>query len=472
MDFLYYDIIFLVLFFVGTALFLYKNRKNLVIESKIVFLYKTKMGLSTIDRIGKKYPRFLNFLSDIVIVFGYVMMAVSIFFLIYLIKIMFDSSVVPRIAPIVPLIPYMPALFKLDFLPPFYFTYWIIVIAIIAVGHEFAHGIFARLNSVRLKSTGFGFVGPLLAAFVEVDEEQMATKPIKAQLSVLAAGSFANLVMALVFLAAMNGFFVGAYHPQGVVFNMYAINLVNVSDIYGLNGMPVNGLYNDYQTLRANNVTQFEFIVNNKSYFGDAAIVDTQLINGNVSQLILYDDSPAYGANLSGIIQKISSADKEYKINVIDDVANSLSELKPGQEVTVETTTGNYTLTLGSDSTNSSKSYLGIAYVKLKERFVGKIISFFMVKDPFIYYEPRLGGIGGDLTIFIYNLFYWIVLVNFSVMMVNMLPFTIFDGGRFFYLSVLALTTKKRALRTFKIMNWIMILILVLMMVVWFIRAY
>ncbi|MBU2522844.1 MAG: site-2 protease family protein [Nanoarchaeota archaeon] len=473
MNFLFYDIIFLVLFLVGTALFLYKNRKNVEVESKIVFLYKTQMGLDTIDKIGKRYPRFLNFLSDIVIVFGYIMMALSIFFLVYLVKLMFDSAVVPRIAPIIPLIPYMPELFKLDFLPPFYFTYWIIVIAIIAIGHEFAHGIFARLNDVKLKSTGFGFIGPLLAAFVEVDEGQMAKKPIKSQLSILAAGSFANLVMAFFFLLMMNGFFMATYHPQGVVFNMYAINPVNISEIYGINGLPVNNLYEDYGKLRMDNITQFEFMVDNKSYFGDSGIVDLQLINNNVSQLVLYDGSPAYNANLSGIIQKISSEDREYEINVIDDIGESLSEFKPGDEITVETTTGNYTLILGSDSTNSSKAYLGIAYMKLNQRLVGKVISFFMVKDPFTYYEPKWDGTNGNLIIFIYNLFYWIVLVNFSVMMVNMLPFSIFDGGRFFYLSALSITKrKKKALLIFKIMNWIMILILVAMMWVWFVRAF
>ena len=96
-----------------------------------------------------------------------------------------------------------------------------------------------------------------------------------------------------------------------------------------------------------------------------------------------------------------------------------------------------------------------------------------MIKDPFTYYEPKGDGINGNLIVFIYNLLYWIVLVNFSVMMVNMLPFTIFDGGRFFYLSALSLTRKKeRALIAFKIMNWIMVLILVAMMWIWFVRAF
>lgn len=473
MGFLFYDITFLIIFILGISLFLYKNRKKLEIESKFIFLYKTKMGLGTMDRVGKNYPRLLNFLSDVVIIFGYGMMALAIFFLIYMVKLMFSASIVPKVAPIIPLIPYMPELFHLDFLPPFYFTYWIIVIAIIAVGHEFAHGIFARLNDVRLKSTGFGFIGPLLAAFVEVDEEQMAKKPIKAQLSVLAAGSFANLIMAFLFLLIMNGFFAVAYAPQGVAFNMFAVETVNVSEIYGINGMAVNDFYTEYQNLLDSNETQFEFLTGNGSYFANKEIMDAQLANGNQSQLLLFDDSPAYKSNMSGAIQKISSNDNEYDINVIGDLANALSKLKPGDEVNVETTSGNYTLNLAEDPKNSSKAYLGIAYVNLNQKFVGKMISFFLVKDPFTYYEPKNDGTNGSLIVFIYNLLYWIVLVNFSVMMVNMLPFTIFDGGRFFYLSALAVTKRKRkSMMIFKMMNWLLTLILVAMMWIWFVKAF
>ena len=44
-------------------------------------------------------------------------------------------------------------------------------LAIVAIPHEFAHGIFARLNNLRVKSSGFALFGPILAAFVEPDEK-------------------------------------------------------------------------------------------------------------------------------------------------------------------------------------------------------------------------------------------------------------------------------------------------------------
>jgi len=471
MDFIFYDIIFLILFCVGVALFLYKNRANLQVESKIMFLYKTKMGLNAIDNVGRRYPKFLNFLSYIVIIAGYVTMAFSIFSIGYLVINMINATNVPQISPIIPLIPYMPAIFKITFLPPFYFTYWIITIAIIAIGHEFAHGIFARLNRIRLKSTGFGFIGPLLAAFVELDEKQMAKKPIKAQLAVLAAGSFANLIMAFVFLFIMNGFFLTAYAPSGVIFNMYALDKVNVSSIYGMNGLPVNNLYSDYENMLDMNITDFEFTAKNHSYFGGKSLVDAQL-KQNLTELILYSDSPAYRANLSGAIQKVTFGDKEYIIRNKADLENALTELKSGNNVVISTTEGNYPMALKINPQNSSRTYIGITYLSPRPTAVSKLISFFNPRDQFTYYAPKFDG-SESFIVFIYNLLYWIVLINFSVMLVNMLPFTIFDGGRFFYLSGLAVVkTRKKAEFIFKIMNWFMLLLLVTMMAVWAVKAF
>ena len=62
-----------------------------------------------------------------------------------------------KVPPIMPLVPYLPQAFKLSFLPDFYFITWILVLAIIAISHEFAHGIFMRRYGIKIKSTGFGF---------------------------------------------------------------------------------------------------------------------------------------------------------------------------------------------------------------------------------------------------------------------------------------------------------------------------
>jgi len=93
-------------------------------------------------------------------------------------------------------------------------------------------------------------------------------------------------------------------------------------------------------------------------------------------------------------------------------------------------------------------------------------------KDPSVYYAPSAKGeFASGLTIFIYNLLFWIIIINVSVMLVNMLPFGIFDGGKFFYLTILGLTkSTKKAEKCFKIVNSIILIFLMLLMVVWFIK--
>jgi len=146
-----------------------------------------------------------------------------------------------------------------------------------------------------------------------------------------------------------------------------------------------------------------------------------------------------------------------------------MSGLKPNETIYIETTEGNYTLTLGYDSKNSSRAIIGIGFPQEEGGNLVKIIKKFVAKkDSFTYYAPR-----GELSVFVYNLLLWVLLINISVMLINMLPFGIFDGGRFFYLSVLGITkSKKKALKGFKIANTFILLILIALMVVWLFRAF
>ncbi|HEB47170.1 MAG TPA: hypothetical protein ENI22_01745, partial [Candidatus Pacearchaeota archaeon] len=145
MSFLIYDLIFLTVFLVFLSIFLYTRKHNLKREG-LLFLYKAKWGIRLINYIGNRYRRTFKFMSYISIATGYLLM-IGIFYLIYSISkiYIFNPDIVRaiKVPPILPLVPYLPQIFKLDFLPPFYFTYWIIILAVIAITHEFAHGIFA-----------------------------------------------------------------------------------------------------------------------------------------------------------------------------------------------------------------------------------------------------------------------------------------------------------------------------------------
>ena len=220
-----YDFILLGIFVIFLAVFLYRRKKNIQ-KQGLLLLYRTNWGIKLINKIGNKYKKLLTRLSYVSIGVGYLLM-LGILYMIG--KIIYIYIAYPQIVraikvpPIMPLIPYLPQIFSLDFLPPFYFTYWIIIIAIIAITHEFAHGIFAALNKVRIKKTGFGFfpffLPIFLAAFVELDEKQMEKKSKFSQMAVLSAGTFVNVLTAIFFFIVMWLFFSVAFTPTGIVFD-------------------------------------------------------------------------------------------------------------------------------------------------------------------------------------------------------------------------------------------------------------
>lgn len=456
MSFITYDILFLILFILITAMFLYVRRKNLKREG-LLYLYRTKIGLAIINNTSKKYKKILEPLQYVIIATGYILMA---FILWIFIRFSYSYLVSPTLAAslkvpvLLPLIPYLPALFKIDFLPPFYFTYWILIIAIIAIPHEFAHGIFAKLNKIRVHSTGFGFLGPFLAAFVEPDEKQVQKSSKFAQLSIMAAGTFANVLATILFGLVMWAFFVSAFSPAGVYFNTYQFSTINISDIQSVSNVNID------------NTTFVKITSDNKSYFTDFATFNLSK-QGNLSYILAYDDTPAFENGLAGAIMEIDGK----KITSIQDLNITLNSYKPNDTINIKslvtasngTETKDYNITLGG---TGGEPNLGIGILTLKNSgFLSWVYSLIAkVKDPMIYYSSSLG----DFGIFIYNLLWWIVLINLSVALTNMLPVGIFDGGRFFYVTLLGLTgSKKFAERAFKFSTLALLIIVALLMVKW-----
>jgi len=220
-----YDLVFLVLFIIGVTYFLYTHKNNLKREGWM-FLYRTKLGMEAIDYVGDKYKKTLHVLKYFSIITGFVLMIVMVYLLwknLYIYISVPQITQVIKAPPIAPLIPYFPKLYGMEsFFPPFYFAYFIIALAIVAVSHEFSHGIFMRLFKIKIKSTGFAFLGPFLGAFVEEDRNSFTKKSVIGQMSVLSAGAFANIVFAIIFFIIMIAFFYSSFSPSGYAFNTYS----------------------------------------------------------------------------------------------------------------------------------------------------------------------------------------------------------------------------------------------------------
>ncbi len=468
MNFVIYDIVLLTAFVIFVSIFLYRRKKNLKREGFLI-LYKTSAGIKAINKIGEKYKKLLNVLSYVSIALGFLLMAGMLYLFGRIVWIyVFNPEIVSlvKVPPIMPLLPYLPQVFQLNFLPPFYFIYWIIIIAVVAISHEFSHGIFAANKKVKIKSTGFGFfpffLPIFLAAFVELDEKKMQKKKISHQMAILSAGTFANTLVAILFFAVLLLFFWIAFTPSGVIFDTYTYSVVGISAITSVNNVHVSNIsYNQLLSL-ANTSALADVKTNDSEYFITENFLTQQ--KNNQGYIYLYDNAPAIKANLPNTIVRINGIN----VNNEEQLGKILMNYSPGSNITITALNGNsyqdYKITLGQNPQNKSAPYLGIGFMSRGSTGIfNKIMSWFSFKDSNVYYKSNF-----EAAEFIYNLLWWLVVISFSVALVNMLPVGIFDGGRFFYLTILAITkSKQKAEKAFKFMTGLFLFLLLVLMVFW-----
>ncbi len=462
MAFIIYDVVLLILFVVSVSIFLYLRRKNLKKEG-LLFLYRTRWGIKLINYVGEKYQKTLKTLSYFSIFLGYLLMIGIIYLVGKLIWLYPQIVKQVKVPPIMPIVPYIDKI--VPGLPSFYFFYFIVIIAIIAIPHEFAHGIFMRRYNVRIKSTGFGFfpffLPVFLAAFVEQDEKSLKKASKFEQMSILSAGTFANVLTAVFFFIIMWLFFSLAFAPGGVIFDDYAYDLVNISSIIMVNGVQLQTPdYQEIIPLINSDKTFQEIKTQNQEYVG------FKEISSDEKYAYLYYDSPAIKEGLENIILKVEGKE----ITNIEELSEELSKYSPDEKITL-TVIGkdkelyNKDIVLGKNPENEN-SWLGIGFSEYKRSgILGKIVSFLSsFKEPHIYYKAKLDG----LCSFIYNLLWWTILISVSVALINMLPVGIFDGGRFFYLTMLGITgSEKNAKRCSNFVTYLFLFILLLLMVFW-----
>lgn len=197
------DTLALLAFVVLLSGFLIKTRKRLQTFSfgKIFYfcMYRTRLGMGAMERWARKHETLLRKAGYVMIPVGFIGMAVMLEELIRGIILLLRNAHALTVGVVLPIQA------KGVFYVPFF--YWIISILFIMVVHEFGHGIIARAHRVRVKSTGFAFLGALIpiipGAFVEIDEKHLAKQPAYTQLSIFAAGPFVNIVFGMLFFVLM-----------------------------------------------------------------------------------------------------------------------------------------------------------------------------------------------------------------------------------------------------------------------------
>ncbi|MBI5398080.1 site-2 protease family protein [Candidatus Woesearchaeota archaeon] len=182
-----------VLLFYGLiVLLVYLNRHRFQVQNKIIMMYKTKIGLGLMDRIGVRHAELVKFVAYCGIGIGFAGMLLIFYTLIKnLISLLSVPDAQSAVSLIVPGIALPGSPIKIPLI-----SGWIALFFVILV-HEFSHGIVARAHNLAVKSSGIFFFGPLMGAFVEPEEKKLLASPDTTQYSVYAAGPFSNILLAI-----------------------------------------------------------------------------------------------------------------------------------------------------------------------------------------------------------------------------------------------------------------------------------
>ncbi len=293
-----FEYVLLILFILLLTVLLFYERKKLQVN-KFLFplfyfvMYRTRLGLDWMDKTAKKYPRILDKTFKLGIAVGILGMMLICYELIKVTYLVFTTT--QKVQAITPVLPFEA---KGIFYVPF--SYWIISIFIIALVHEFAHGVASRVYKIPVKSSGFAVLGIILpivpAAFVEPDETKVPKAKLSHQLGIFAAGPFSNIIFA-------------------IIFALIALLVLQ----------PLHGAITEQ----------------------DGIIIDKVLANTSASTYLLQEKE---------IIKSIN----DNEINTVENFVQTLDTLKPNQEITINTNEKSYALKLGQHSENPDKPFLGI----------------------------------------------------------------------------------------------------------------
>jgi len=315
----------LLIIFIGLlTLSLVFYRKRFVFHTKYFPIYfcmcRTKLGIKLMQKIAERFPRLLHYSSFFIILIGFLGMILVSF---DLIRTAIELILNPLNGISVGLV--LPVEVKGAFYVPF--IYWIICVFIIATIHEFMHGVFAKYYKIKVKATGFAFLGviiPLIpAAFVEPDEKKLEKSKKIAQLSVFGAGPFINIILGLFLMLVY----------------LFAIIPVN-NNIYNYQGVEITDLFKE--------------------------------------------DTPAKqaGINIGEVINNIDNNE----IKTVQDFSKSFDNKNPGDKINIITGRASYAITLAG----TQKAVLGV-FVQDKKEIKQEVLNKYgFLVNVFIWFKELI----------------------------------------------------------------------------------
>ena len=195
MNGIYYYLIAFVVIWVSVAIFHDRLSTHGVELSFPTIMWKTKKLRGLISRISNFSPRFWRWYMNVGIVVAFASMIFITWTLISTLPTVFETPSVSVIIPGVD-IPgsqiYVP------------FFYGLIALATVLIVHEFSHGIQSVGEKIPIKSIGLLLFIIIPGAFVEPDEEKLKAAKRISRLRVYAAGSIANITLALIAIVLLS----------------------------------------------------------------------------------------------------------------------------------------------------------------------------------------------------------------------------------------------------------------------------
>ena len=336
MNGIYYYLIAFAVIWISVGIFREKLSDHGVELSFPVIMWKTQRLRGLISRINNLSPKFWRWFMNIGIIVAF---GAMIFITWTLVSTLPSVLETPSVSIIIPGVE-MPG--SAIYVP---FVYGIIALMTVLVVHEFSHGVQAVGEKISIKSIGLLLFAIIPGAFVEPDEDELKAAKRISKLRVYAAGSVANISLAVI-----------------------AILLVSLVSV----GIP--------------------------HYFAEDGIEIGRVVG----------DSPSDGILKEGMV--LQSIDNQ-KINDSRSYVDVVSSFKPGDNITVQTDQGSYSITLGKNPNNDSVGFFGIQankHFKMVDDSLGPL--------PWILFE-------------LLELFQWVFMLNLGIGLFNLLPMKPLDGG-------------------------------------------
>ncbi len=175
---------------------------------------------------------------------------------------------------------------------------WLISILVILVVHEFSHAIVARVEGIKVKSIGYGFVGPMPLGFAEPDEKEIKASSSIKKTRIYGAGSFSNISIAIIIFIAYFFVLAAGVSSGAIAKQEHGVLIASVNSTMPAGVLPAFGVITRVDSSNITNVSDFVQAMGTKGP-GDNV---TLLVDDKEYKLTLVEDPKNKTRGILGVI--------------------------------------------------------------------------------------------------------------------------------------------------------------------------